>query len=520
MRSSDNLFLLVKALTPPEKRYFKLFASLQGSRKNYLRLFDAIDAQENYDEEALRETFRNDAFVRQFHVAKHYLYRLILRSLRSFRNDSSIEARVRELIMDIRILHEKGLHRQRDRLLKKAKELATEFELETSLLELFDMEEAYHILSHEEAVRLRDERIALLRQLENAYELDVLSNRLGHIIFGHGKPRETTSRAALEEIVGHPLLRDETSLLSRRARSTFYFIHSGYHFALDNLEEAGEYTRKRVAMIEESPQRLLEYADSYVRGLTNLLVLHARGWREEEFHQTLAKMRAMPEKLRSRGQPDQRLLYRIFNFSHGTEIGYHIARGEFAEAARVVPAIEQGIVEHERYIMASDLLRFHFLIAYTCFGLGDHRLALDHIGRALSLTGLVARLEVYDAARLFELIIHYELGNLDLLEYRLRSAYRYFRQKDAPHLFERIVLAYLRKISSLQTKREVIESFRDLHDELEPLTRMPLERSALESFNYLAWLRSRIHGTALAEEIGADRAAGRSERSSASARRP
>lgn len=503
MRSSDSLFLLIESLTPPEKRYFKLFASLQGSRKNYLRLFDAIDAQESYDENALKEIFRDEAFVRQFHVAKHYLYRLILRSLRSFRSDSSIDARVQDLLTDVRILHEKGLHRQRDRLLRRARELAVEFELEAALIQALDLEKEYHILSSEEICQLHKDRIALLRRLENSYELDLLSNRLGHIIFGSGKPRESGTRQALEEIISHPLLQDEGRMLSREALSTFYYIHSGYHFALDNVKEAGFYTRKRVEMLEENPQTLLDYADQYVRSLTNLLVLHARGWHEEEFHDTLAKMRAMPERLRTRSQLDPRLLYRVFNFSYGTEITFHVTRGEFEAAERLVPAIEDGIVEHERYINASDLLRFRFLIAYTRFGLSDYRSALHHLSQALDLTGLQARLQVYDAARLFELIIHYELGNFELLEYHVRSAYRYFKAKEAPHLFERIVLAYFRKIPSLQTKKEIIASFQSLHDELESLVELPLERSAFDHFNYLAWLRSKTRGTGLAEEIRA-----------------
>ncbi|MCB0546836.1 MAG: hypothetical protein KDD19_04560, partial [Phaeodactylibacter sp.] len=51
---SSKLFNLVKSLSGPEKRYFKIFVNGQGGKDNkYLHLFDAIDTQEEFDEDAL-----------------------------------------------------------------------------------------------------------------------------------------------------------------------------------------------------------------------------------------------------------------------------------------------------------------------------------------------------------------------------------------------------------------------------------------------------------------------------------
>src|SRR5690606_18709603 len=51
MARIDPLFELVRSLTKSEKRYFKLFAQMQGKDKKYLLLFDAIDRLEEYDED-------------------------------------------------------------------------------------------------------------------------------------------------------------------------------------------------------------------------------------------------------------------------------------------------------------------------------------------------------------------------------------------------------------------------------------------------------------------------------------
>ena len=47
--ASPKLFQLIKAMTGSEKRYFKLY--IGDKKKKYIQLFDAIEAQEQFDDE-------------------------------------------------------------------------------------------------------------------------------------------------------------------------------------------------------------------------------------------------------------------------------------------------------------------------------------------------------------------------------------------------------------------------------------------------------------------------------------
>ena len=49
MKPSAVLFDLIKSLTSSEKRYFKMYASLQKGNKNYKDLFNAIDSMQIFD---------------------------------------------------------------------------------------------------------------------------------------------------------------------------------------------------------------------------------------------------------------------------------------------------------------------------------------------------------------------------------------------------------------------------------------------------------------------------------------
>ena len=112
MAYSDDLYQLVRSMTKGEKRRFRLFATRYRQEKIYLRLFDELNRQKEYDEEGLREKFREEAGITQFHVVKNYLYRMIMKSLHTFEQRSSPQAKVEDLITDIRLLYERGLFKQ------------------------------------------------------------------------------------------------------------------------------------------------------------------------------------------------------------------------------------------------------------------------------------------------------------------------------------------------------------------------------------------------------------------------
>ena len=58
----SSIFSLIHSLTPSEKRYFTLFAQRQVQQRNtnYLKLFDAVNNMEVYDETVLLKKFRKE----------------------------------------------------------------------------------------------------------------------------------------------------------------------------------------------------------------------------------------------------------------------------------------------------------------------------------------------------------------------------------------------------------------------------------------------------------------------------
>src|SRR5687768_2586199 len=112
MKPSAELFELIKSMTKSEKRFFKMVSSLQAGDKNYLKIFDAVDEQTEYDEDAIKAMFGDEKFIKHFPSEKNHLYKLLLKSLRQFHADDSISGILRQEIKNIEILFKKALYRE------------------------------------------------------------------------------------------------------------------------------------------------------------------------------------------------------------------------------------------------------------------------------------------------------------------------------------------------------------------------------------------------------------------------
>ncbi len=144
MSNTDDLFLLVKSLSRNEKRYFKVFASKQkgGEKKNYMRLFEAVDKHEAYNEEKLKDKFKGESFVKYLSSEKKYLVQMILKCMRNFHTGDTVEMQMKELLQDEAFLRSKNLNYLRKKTLEKAQKLALKYEKWPVLLQVLDRKSA------------------------------------------------------------------------------------------------------------------------------------------------------------------------------------------------------------------------------------------------------------------------------------------------------------------------------------------------------------------------------------------
>ena len=105
---TDNIFQLIKSMSASEKRYFKRHYASDKSLST--ELFDHLNKQEQYDEDAVKKHFLNTKLTQNLKVYKVQLSDLILKSLVSYHNKKSIRSKIRMGLEEVEILMDKQLY--------------------------------------------------------------------------------------------------------------------------------------------------------------------------------------------------------------------------------------------------------------------------------------------------------------------------------------------------------------------------------------------------------------------------
>ena len=498
---SEDLFQLIKSLTRQEKRYFKLYAArhaIEGQNK-YALLFDAIDAQETYDEAAIREQFRAEAFVRQLHVVKNYLYQNMLNSLRHF-HESQSEDRFNIEMRHAELLFNKGLYKQSEKALGKAKALATEHEHFLQLLEVYRWE---HQIAHsrndfkmltEYVEKGIEEEFALIARYQNFLEFQALNDRVFIPYWQKGAIRNESEKAALRRLFAEPKFQSADHAQSFNARYFYYNARFSYHFFIGELAESYEHVQQLVALFENLDRKRLKgkLVRYFSSALINLYIVQQRLGLFEEIPQTLAKLRNVPAE-----SPDQKR--RLFVRSFNLEVDLYLSTGQFTKGIAQISPLEQVFQEYLSAVDKQQRLGVYYNLAYLYFGAGDYNRALDWINLLLQDPDLKTREDIHCFGRIFHLIIHYELGNDQLLEYAVQSASRFLSRRQRLFQVESIMLKLMRRYPRWLTNRDKKRGFRELLQEMQMLNSDEFERRAFEYFDFIAWLESKVQQQSFAE---------------------
>ena len=493
---SDDLFRLIKSLSKQEKRYFKLQASrhIIGKQNNYVLLFDAIDELKEYDEPYIKERFAGEAFIRQLHVAKNYLYQLILTSLRQY-HEASRKDKFYTLLRDAQLLFDKGLHQQSAKLLQRAKRSALDNERFLQLLEIYRWE---HQIAHNQSDFKRlgqylekgiQEEFELIEKYRNFLEFQALNDQVFLPYWKKGTIRNESEKEALLQLFRQPLFASAEHAKSFYARYFYHNARFSFHLFIDDLEESYVHIQAMVAMFKGLEAKKLrgKLVRNYSSALANLYIVQQRLGRFEEIPATLQQLRQIPADSPEQGRT-------LFMRSLNLEVDLYISTGKFQKGLKQIEQLLPLFNKYRRNSNKQQRLNSYYNLAYLYFGANNYDQALDWINLLLNDPDLKTREDIHCFGRLLNLVIHFELGNDQLLEYIVKSTYRFLSNRKRLFKVESVMLKLLRRYPKWITKEETKLGFSELLAELKALKRDEFERRAFDYFNFIAWLESKIEG--------------------------
>jgi hypothetical protein len=493
-RNTDTVFQLIKSLGKGEKRNFKLYAQRNSSGEDLkiVQLFDAFDKMNEYDEVSLLK--KNKGIKKQqLSNIKAHLYKQILSSLRVMEDKNNIDIQLHEQMDFARILYNKGLYLQSLKVLDKLKETAKQHYQFTYQLQAIQFEkkiEALHITRSMEnrAEQLSKESDNIDIHLSLINKLSNLSLELYSWYIKHGHARDERDVHAVRVFFETNMPHYNIHELEFYEKLYLYQSFCWYGFILQDLLMYYRYTQKWVDLFEESPFMKIVETGQYIKAMHNLLSAHFDLNNYDKFQTTLEQFEAFSTSHNADINDNARI--QTFVYLHIAKINKHFLEGTFTEGLQLVPYIEEKLVEYKLHLDRHRVLVFYYKIACLYFGSGENEKAIIYLNKIINQKfDLRTDLQCY--ARLLHLIAHYELGNYDLLEYLIKSVYRFMSKMKNLSVVEEEIFKFIKKSFSLSPNK-IIPSFKSLKEKLEKLENKALESRSFMYLDIVGWLESKI----------------------------
>ena len=493
-RTADALFQLIQSMERAEKRNFKLYMTRNPAFGNLkvIQLFDALDRMKQYDEAALlkkNKTIRKE----QLSNLKGHLYHEILASIRLLKQGDNIDLQLHEQLDFARILYNKGLYLQSLKILDKIKELAKANNQVTYIQQVLFLEKKIETLHITRSMQDRAESLCNEVDETNARLLVIstLSN-YSLLLYGwyikNGHARHEEDKAELDACFTHPVFQDSQLYKGFYEKLYLYQCYCWYAFINQDFLMYYRYTQKWVDLFHTEPKMIEIETAHYIKGIHNLLSAHfdLRNYRKfNETIQVFEKFIQTPVV-----QENQNNLIQTFTYLYTAKLNKHFMEGTFSKGLYLVPEIEARLKEYELYLDRHRVLVFYYKFASLYFGCGEYEKSIDYLNKIINLK-VDLRIDLQCYARLLHLIAHYELGNDDILEYLLKSVYRFMAKMQNLSTAEEAVFSFLRKAFSISPKK-VKPLFEELLEKLKTMTEQPLENRAFMYLDIVSWLESKI----------------------------
>ncbi len=502
-RSTDSLFQLIQSLQKSEKRNFKLYIQRNTSNNDLkiVQLFDALDKMKDYDE---KELINKTVSLKKEQLSnmKAHLYRQILASLRLLEGNENIDIQLHEQLDYARILYNKGLYLQSLKILDRVKENAIKHNQVSFLIEVLFLEkkiESLHITRsmQDRADALTEQSNKTNVQLERVTKLSNLALQLYSWYIKNGHARNKKDEIEIENYFIAHLSDDIKSPEGFYEKLYYNQSYCWYAFIRQDFLLYYRYTQKWVNLFTEQPLMKEIETANYIKGLHNLLNAHFTLRNYNGFNTTIHLLETFRDSDIVKQSNNNQV--QVFIYLYTSKINQHFLEGTFTEGIEIVPEIEQQLKEFTLYMDHHRVLVFYYKIASLYFGAGDYGKAIDYLNKIINWkVDLRNDLQCY--ARLLHLISHYELGNFQLLEYLIKSVYRFMAKMQNMSLVEEEMFKFL-KSSFYLSPRKLQPEFEKLLDRIKYLEKSRFETRAFAYLDVISWLESKVYNKPVYEII-------------------
>jgi hypothetical protein len=501
--SPDTLFQLIHSLQKAEKRHFKLYIKRNSANEDLkiLRLFDAIDKQDEYDENLLLKKLPGIQ-KQQLSNLKSHLYKQILAALRLLKSSDSIDLQLNEYFDYAHILYKKGLFHQSLVIIEKAKQLAKTNQKFNFLIPALALEkriESLHITrsSEDRAESLSAESLEVSTHIHYITILSNLSLQLYAWYIKYGHALNESEEKIVVKFMKENVPEEAWEQTGFYERLYLYQSYTWYHFIRQNFLLYYKYAQKWVDLFNEDVTRKRVETGHYIKGLHYLVNAHFILHNLKKSEVVIKNF----DDFASTARVQEHENFRIQSFLYTTQgkINYYLMTGEFDKGVKLIPDVEEKLMGYAHIIDRHRVLVLNYKFATLYFGRGDYSKAIDYLQKIINDPSNL-RNDLQSYARLLHLFAHLELGNYDLVTHLSKSVYRFMKQLKNLTGVEEEILKFLRNKEELKGNK-LKQEFGKLLKAIKAMENNRFETRAFAYFDLISWIESKLENKTMAEII-------------------
>ncbi|GHV59670.1 hypothetical protein FACS1894182_14110 [Bacteroidia bacterium] len=497
MTQADSLVLLVHSLSKNEKRTF-----MTGRKStDYVCLFNLIEESGIISSQALKSQYEKKRKNSNFNVAVSYLYKILLDSLLTFREHQDSYYKLFNKIMKARVLFEKSLFADALDLLDKIKKEATRYENHIVLLYASRIELEYMLflnfpnISETELIEKHFQISELLKKIRITNEQSSLYELLKHRVIYKGNVRSQRQQDLLNDLVFAEMSLTATSKDSFEAKKLHQLFQSNYLISIGDKKSALQSFRELNHLFENNPQFWTNPPFYYVAVLEGIL----------DNLRSMKNYGEMPyfiERLRKIQHPSSGFQIHMSAIIFLYELYPLLDRGDFAAAKQLSEKHSDAILSKTDQINMLRQTEISLCTALIYIGLGDYKKAQKMLINEFIRNGNIHTFPLYRTIRLVNLIIHYELDNMEYIRTESRSIKREISMQEKAYRLEHLIINLLNKDKyELKSNNSREKLWLKIEPELTDIRNEVFENQILKSFDFTAWIESKVCKISLSEVL-------------------
>lgn len=492
MKKEAQLHQLIQALTAAEKRYIRLninkFHPDEENKK--LLLFDTLNQQKEHNPKQVERVYKVSGYSTNFLAAdRHQLYDVVLNGLSDFHEKTTLEVQVSEGYQKAVLLFEKKLFVQSLKQIERILKVAERLESYGTLINLYHLKR--RILKIENRL---EEAIAAVQIQNTFWEAQMRLNQFIELHYKSiqfritlAKVRSAENLKKLDDFMQHPLLQAGVPKDGYQVQFHYWEVYCNYYFIKDNKLKELDANQALVELIDNYPTFKKNEPLNYLVIHTRILAIK-RNLFPAQFLENLAHYRALNQGFSKQKRAAESI---IFIFSYNYELDYYIHHKYWEEGLKILPFILKNLKKYDAFILDALKITAYYRIAYLYFFTQQYLPALDALQRVLEDYPASLRPDVYSFALILKIIVHYELGNIRLMPYLIKTAQYHITKRNMMFQMEQLAIQYLKKLSRKKYEKQHPAIFQEFQNSiLELIAENEYERRSLEIFDFITWINT------------------------------